>query len=75
VSAPSSAHDGEPAMTLPHPADANPDVEPGTHSTPSVESEAEQPLMSLAVCLWLLVVVTVVGACCNSHAEFSVFSL
>jgi Ca2+:H+ antiporter len=40
-------------------ADANPDVEPGTHSTAPVETEApEQPLMSLAVCFLLLVVVT-----------------
>jgi Ca2+:H+ antiporter len=71
VPSPSSAH-GEPDMTLPRPADANPDVEPATRSTASVESEAEQPLMSLAVCLWLLVVVTVLVAV---TAEFLVDSI
>lgn len=72
VSSPNPAHDGEPAMTLPHPTDANPDVEPGAHSIASVETEAEQPLMSLAVCLWLLVVVTVLVAV---TAEFLVDSI
>ncbi|KAG2130002.1 calcium/proton exchanger [Suillus cothurnatus] len=58
VSSPSSAH-GEASTMSSRPADANPDVEPGTHSTAPVETEAhEQPLMSLAVCLLLLVVVT-----------------
>lgn len=57
-------------MTLHRPADANPDMEPGTHS--SVETEAEQPLMSLAVCLWLLVVVTTLVAV---TAEFLVDSI
>lgn len=66
VSSPSSVHEGGPAMTLHLPADANPDMEPGTHS--SVETEVEQPLMSLAVCLWLLVVVTTVRACRDDHA-------
>jgi Ca2+:H+ antiporter len=40
------------------PEGATLDVEHGSHSAASVE----QPLMSLAVCLWLLVVVTVVRA-------------
>lgn len=70
VSSPSSVHEGGPAMTLHRPADANPDMEPGTHS--SVETEVEQPLMSLAVCLWLLVVVTTLVAV---TAEFLVDSI
>lgn len=75
VSSPSSAHDGEAAIALSHPADANPDVEPGTHSIASAETETEapeQPLMNLAVCLWLLVVVTVLVAV---TAEFLVDSI
>ncbi|KAG2337806.1 calcium/proton exchanger [Suillus weaverae] len=72
-SSPSSAQDREATTTLSRPADANPDVEPGTHSTASVETEApEQPLMSLAVCLLLLVVVTVLVAV---TAEFLVDSI
>ncbi|KAG1853166.1 calcium/proton exchanger [Suillus subalutaceus] len=60
-------------QTLSHPMDANPDVEPGTHSIASVETEVpEQPLMNLAVCLWLLVVVTVLVAV---TAEFLVDSI
>ncbi|KAG1740581.1 calcium/proton exchanger, partial [Suillus lakei] len=73
VSSPSSTHDREAATTSFRPADADPDVEPGTHPTASVETEApEQPLMSLAVCLWLLVVVTVLVAV---TAEFLVDSI
>ncbi|KAG1873021.1 calcium/proton exchanger [Suillus subalutaceus] len=72
ASSPSSAQDGEASTTLSRPADADPDVEPGIHST-SVEAEApEQPLMSLAVCLLLLVVVTVLVAV---TAEFLVDSI
>jgi Ca2+:H+ antiporter len=75
VSSPSSAH-GEASTMSSRPADANPDVEPGTHSTAPVETEApEQPLMSLAVCLLLLVVVTAVCTCRDSHTKFSEFSL
>ncbi|KAG1838365.1 calcium proton exchanger [Suillus subalutaceus] len=62
VSSPSSARHGEAATTSFHPSDANPDVEPGTRSIISVEMEPEQPLMSLAVCLWLLVAVMVLVA-------------
>ncbi|KAG1873383.1 Sodium/calcium exchanger protein-domain-containing protein [Suillus tomentosus] len=58
VLSPSSTHDREAAATLSHPTDPNPDVEPGTHSIASVETEI-QPLMNLAVCFWLLAVVTV----------------
>ncbi|KAG1819224.1 Sodium/calcium exchanger protein-domain-containing protein [Suillus subaureus] len=73
MSSPSSAQDGEATTTLPHPADANPDVESGTHSTALVETEApEQPLMSLTVCLLLLVVVAVLVAV---TAEFLVDSI
>lgn len=73
VSSPSSAHDGGATTTLFHPTDANPDVEPGTHSKAPVETEVpEQPLMNLAVCLWLLVVVTVLVAV---TAEFLVDSI
>ncbi|KAG2133802.1 calcium proton exchanger [Suillus bovinus] len=73
VSSPTLAHGGEAAATLSHPTGANPDVEPGTHSIASVETEApEQPLMNLAVCLWLLVVVTVLVAV---TAEFLVDSI
>jgi Ca2+:H+ antiporter len=78
VSSPCSAHGGDAATTLSRPVDANPDVEPGTHSIASVESETEaevpeQPLMNLTVCLWLLVVVTVVRACRDNHIKFSIF--
>ncbi|KAG2112544.1 uncharacterized protein F5147DRAFT_683310 [Suillus discolor] len=55
VSSPSSTHDREAAATF---ADANPDVEPGTYSIASVEIEI-QPLMNIAVCIWLLAVVAV----------------
>jgi Ca2+:H+ antiporter len=77
VSSPSSAHGGDAVTMLSRPADANPDVEPGTHSIASVESETEaevpeQPLMNLTVCLWLLVVVTVLVAV---TAEFLVDSI
>ncbi|KAG2112550.1 calcium proton exchanger [Suillus discolor] len=58
VSSPSSTHDREAAATLSCPADANPDVEPGTYSIASVETEI-QPLMNIAVCFWLLAVVAV----------------
>ncbi|KAG1888365.1 calcium proton exchanger [Suillus subluteus] len=72
ASSPSSAQDGEASTTLSRLADADLDVEPGTHSI-SVEAEApEQPLMSLAVCLLLLVVVTVLVAV---TAEFLVDSI
>jgi Ca2+:H+ antiporter len=50
----------QPLQTTPstRPEGATLDVERGSHSAAS----AEQPLMSLTVCLWLLVVVTVVRA-------------
>ncbi|KAJ8592050.1 calcium/proton exchanger [Rhizopogon salebrosus TDB-379] len=60
----------QPLPTSPstRPEGANLDVEHGSHSAAS----AEQPLMSLTVCLWLLVVVTVFVAV---TAEFLVDSI
>ncbi|KAG1797004.1 calcium/proton exchanger [Suillus plorans] len=58
VPSPSLTHDREAAATSSHPTDPNPDVEPGTYSITSVETEI-QPLMNLAVCFWLLAVVAV----------------
>jgi Ca2+:H+ antiporter len=76
VRSPSSTHDREAATTLSRPADADPDVELGTNSIASLETEAlEQPLMNLAVCIWLLVVVTVVRPYRDSHTKFSILSL
>jgi len=74
----SSTHDGQAATTSPlsRPEAAIPDVEPGNYSTTSVEIQApEQPQMSVRVCLSLLVVVTVVRACCDSDAKLRIFAL
>ncbi|KAG1750398.1 calcium proton exchanger [Suillus paluster] len=74
VSSPNSIHEREAATTSRlSRSEPIPDVEPGSHSTASSETEAsEQPLMSLAVCLWLLVGVTVLVAV---TAEFLVDSI
>ncbi|KAG2137468.1 calcium proton exchanger [Suillus clintonianus] len=69
ASSPISTHEGGAAF---RPADAALDVEPGTRSTAPVEEAEEQPMMSLAVSLWLLIVVTVLVAV---TAEFLVDSI
>jgi len=72
VLSPSSTHDVGVATTSSstHPEVAIRDVEPGGHS--AGKSQAEQPLMSVVVCLWLLVIVTVLVAV---TAEFLVDSI
>ncbi|OAX39015.1 calcium proton exchanger [Rhizopogon vinicolor AM-OR11-026] len=69
---PSSTHDVGAATTSSstHPEGAIPDVELGSHS--AEKSEAEEPLMSVVACLWLLVIVTMLVAV---TAEFLIDSI
>jgi hypothetical protein len=54
---------------------AIPDVENGNQPTTTVETAPEQPQMSVAVCIGLLIVVTVVRASCDCIGNFSRSSL
>jgi len=75
VLSPTSTRNGEAPVSPPTRTEVNPsNVEENIHPPAPVERRASvQPEMSVAVSLWLLVVVTVVRTYCDSDAQLLEF--